>query len=336
MTETYEQLISDLKNKVYKPVYFLFGDEPYYIDQICSFISSHVLSEAEQSFNQTILYGKDSEAGQVSDLARRFPMMASHQVVILKEAQEMKSFSDLLGYVEKPQPSTLLVISYKYKKPDKRQKIFKTLEKQAVCYESKKLYENQVPGWIAGYASNQKYRMEPKAAAMLAEFLGSDLSKIVNEVEKLMVAIGDKNQPITPALVEKHIGFSKDFNQFELQDALGKRDVVKANRIIKHFSENEKKYPFPLTIISLYYFFSRLLLLHYTKDKSRQNLAATLKVNPFFVKDYEAASKRYSAARLVEIISLLRVYDMRSKGYEGNTTPGGELTRELIFKILHV
>lgn len=332
---TYDQLIGDLKNKVYRPVYFLWGEESYYIDLLTSFIAENVLNEAEQSFNQTILYGKDSEAAQVSDLARRFPMMASHQVVVLKEAQEMKSFGDLIHYVEKPQPSTLLVINYKYKKPDKRQKIFKVLEKQSVWYESKKMYDNQVPGWIAGYASNRKYRMEPKAAALLAEFLGSDLSRIVNEVEKLMMAIGKKGETITPALVEKHIGFSKDFNQFELQDALGRRDVVKANRIISYFAENEKKYPFPLTIISLYFYFSKLLIFHYTKDKSKQNLAATLKVNPFFVKDYEAAAKRYSAARVVEIISLLRSYDMRSKGYDGNTTPASELTRELIFKILH-
>jgi DNA polymerase-3 subunit delta len=332
---TYDQLIGDLKNKVYRPVYFLWGEESYYIDLLTSFIAENVLNEAEQSFNQTILYGKDSEAAQVSDLARRFPMMASHQVVVLKEAQEMKSFGDLIHYVEKPQPSTLLVINYKYKKPDKRQKIFKALEKQSVWYESKKMYDNQVPGWIAGYASNRKYRMEPKAAALLAEFLGSDLSRIVNEVEKLMMAIGKKGETITPALVEKHIGFSKDFNQYELQDALGRRDVVKANRIISYFAENEKKYPFPLTIISLYFYFSKLLLLHYTKDKSKQNLAATLKVNPFFVKDYEAAAKRYSATRVVEIISLLRSYDMRSKGYDGNTTPASELTRELIFKILH-
>ena len=332
---TYDQLISDLKNRKYSPVYFLYGEEPYYIDLVTAYITEHVLEEAEKSFNQTILYGKDSEAGQVSDLARRYPMMASHQVVVLKEAQDMSGFGDLIHYVQTPQPSTLLVINYKYKNPDKRQKIFKTLEKNAVCFESKKLYDNQVAGWIAGYASNQQYRMEPKAAALLAEFLGSDLSKIVNEVEKLMVAIGQKGVTITPELVEKHIGFSKDFNQFELQEALGRKDVVKANRIIGYFSENEKKYPFPLTLVSLYYFFSKLLLLHYTRDKSRQNLAATLKVNPFFVKDYESAAKRYPAAKLVEIISLLRTYDMRSKGYEGNTTPSGELTRELIFKILH-
>jgi DNA polymerase-3 subunit delta len=332
---TYEQLIGDLKKRVFKPVYFLFGDEPYYIDQATAWISGNVLTDAEQSFNQTTLYGKDSEAAQVSDLARRFPMMSSHQVVILKEAQEMKSFGDLIHYVEQPQPSTLLVINYKYKKPDKRQKIFKTLEKKGVWFESKKLYDNQVPAWINAYATGQGYKIEPKAASLLSEFLGSDLSKIANEVEKLVVAIGKKGEVITPDLVEKHIGFSKDFNQFELQSALGKRDVVKANRIINYFAENEKRYPFPLTTVSLYYFFSKLLLLHYTKDRSQQNLASTLKVNPFFVKDYESAAHRYSASQLVEIISLLREYDMRSKGYNGNTIPESELTRELVFKILH-
>jgi DNA polymerase-3 subunit delta len=332
---TYEQLIGDLKKRVFKPVYFLFGDEPYYIDQATAWIAGNVLTDAEQSFNQTTLYGKDSEAAQVSDLARRFPMMSSHQVVILKEAQEMKSFGDLIHYVEQPQPSTLLVINYKYKKPDKRQKIFKTLEKKGVWFESKKLYDNQVPAWINAYATGQGYKIEPKAASLLSEFLGSDLSKIANEVEKLVVAIGKKGEVITPDLVEKHIGFSKDFNQFELQSALGKRDVVKANRIINYFAENEKRYPFPLTTVSLYYFFSKLLLFHYTKDRSQQNLASTLKVNPFFVKDYESAAHRYSASQLVEIISLLREYDMRSKGYNGNTIPESELTRELVFKILH-
>jgi len=333
---SYEQLIGDLKNKSYKPVYFLWGDEPYYIDLVTSYITKHVLSEAEQSFNQSILYGKDSEAAQVSDLARRFPMMASHQVVILKEAQEMKSLGDLLAYVEQPQPSTLLVINYKYKKPDKRQKLFKVLEKNSVWFESKKLYENQVPGWISAYASKRDFRIEPKAAALLTEFLGSDLSKIANELEKLIVAIGKPGATITPADVEKHIGFSKDFNQFELQSALGNRDVVKAARIVNYFAENERKYPMALTTVSLYFFFSKLLLFHYTKDKSRPNLASVLKVNPFFVKDYETAARQYPAGKLVEIISLLRTYDMRSKGWDGNSTSGGELTRELVFKILHI
>ena len=332
---SYEELIGELKNKSYKPVYFLWGDEPYYIDLVTSYIAQNVLSEAEQSFNQSILYGKDSEASQLSDLARRFPMMSSHQVVILKEAQDMKSLGDLLPYVEQPQPSTLLVINYKYKKPDKRQKFFKVLEKNSVWFESKKLYDNQVPGWISGYTSKKNYRIEPKAAALLTEFLGSDLSKIANEIEKLIVAIGKPGATITPEEVEKHIGFSKDFNQFELQNALGNRDVLKATRIVNYFAENERKYPIALTTVSLYFFFSKLLLFHYTKDKSKQNLASVLKVNPFFVKDYEAAARRYPAGKLVEIITLLRTYDMRSKGWEGNSSSGGELTRELVFKILH-
>ncbi len=333
---TYEQLMGNLKNKAYQPVYFLYGDEPYYIDRITDFITKNVLTEAEQSFNQTVVYGKDSDAGQVINLSRRFPMMASHQVVVVREAQELKNIDDLAYYVEKPQPSTLLVINYKHKKPDSRKKVFKTLKNKAVSFESKKLYDNQVPGWISGYVSNRKCRIEPKAAVLLAEFLGSDLSRIANEVEKLIIALGEKGQTITPRHVEEHIGISKDFNQFELQNALGKKDVMKSNRIINYFADNPKKYPLAVVIPSLYYFFSRLLMVHYTGDKSKQKLAATLKVNPFFVKDYETAAKHYSAGKLVRIISLLRTYDLRSKGYNGNNIPDGELMRELIFKILHL
>jgi len=333
---TYEQLIGDLKTKAYRPLYFLHGDEPYYIDLVTDYITKNVLTEAEQSFNQTIVYGKESNAGEVTNLARRFPMMASHQVVVVREAQELKDFETLIHYFEHPQPSTLLVINYKYKSPDKRKKVFKVLEKNGVSFQSKKLYDNQVPGWISGYASSRKYRIEPKAAALLAEFLGSDLSRIANEIEKLIIAIGEHERNITPVHVEENIGISKDYNQFELQNALGKRDVLKANRIINYFARNQKNHHITQTISSLYYFYSKLLLIHYMKDRSKQNVAATLKVNPFFVKDYEAAVRRYSAGKLVEIISLLRTYDMRSKGYNGNTTLAGELLRELIFKILHL
>ncbi|MEN8158227.1 MAG: DNA polymerase III subunit delta [Bacteroidota bacterium] len=332
---TYEQLIGDLKNRAYRPLYFLHGDEPYYIDLVTDYITKNILTEAEQSFNQTIVYGKESDAAQVINLAKRFPMMSSHQVVVVKEAQELKDFEKLIHYVENPQPSTLLVINYKYKSPDKRKKVFKALEKHGVSFQSKKLYDNQVPGWISGYTSNRKYRIEPKAAALLAEFLGSDLSRIVNEVEKLIIAIGNKERNITPAHVEEHIGISKDYNQFELQNALGKKDLLKANRIINYFAENQKNHHITQTISSLYYYFTKLLLIHYIKDRSKQNVAATLKVNPYFVKDYESAAKRYSAAKVVDIISQLRTYDMRSKGYNGNTTPAGELLRELLFKILH-
>ena len=333
---TYEQLIGDLKNKSYKPIYFLHGDEPYYIDRVTEYITKNVLTEAEQSFNQTVVYGKDSDAGTVINLAKRFPMMASHQVVVVREAQELKDFEKLIHYAENPLSSTLLVINYKHKNPDKRKKVFKALEKGGVTFQSKKLYDNQVPGWISAYASKRKYNVEPKAAALLAEFLGSDLSKIVNEMDKLIIAVGSDQRTITPAHVERNIGISKDYNQFELQNALGKRNVLKANRIINHFGNNEKAYPLAVTIASLYYFFVKLLLFHYLQDKSKQNIASTLKVNPFFVKDYESAASRYSAGRVVDIISLLRNYDMRSKGYEGNTLQDGALLKELVFKILHL
>ena len=332
---TFEQLIGDLKNKVYKPLYFLHGDEPYYIDLVTDYITRHTLTEAEQSFNQTIVYGRDSDARQVINLAKRYPMMSGHQVVVVREAQDLKDFEDLIHYVEKPLSSTLLVLNYKYKTPDKRKKVFKALEKNGVSFHSKKLYDNQVPGWISGYISSRKYSIEPKAAVLLAEFLGSDLSRIANEVEKLIIAMGEAEREITSVHVEENIGISKDYNQFELQNALGKKDVLKANRIINYFAENQKNYHITQTISSLYYYFSKLLLIHYIRDRSRQNVATTLKINPYFVQDYENAARRYSATRVVDIISLLRSYDMRSKGYSGNTTPAGELMREMVFQIIH-
>jgi DNA polymerase-3 subunit delta len=332
---TYEQLIGDLQNRSFKPIYFLFGEEPYYIDLVADYITTHVLQEAEKSFNQTIVYGKESDAAQVINLARRFPMMSSHQVVVVREAQDLKDIDTLIHYVENPQPSTLLVLNYKYKNPDKRKKVFKALEKGAVCFQSKKLYDNQVPGWITGYASGRKYKLEPKAAALLAEFLGSDLARITHEVDKLIIAMGNETRTITPAHVEEHIGISKDFNQFELQNALGKKEVVKANRIVRYFADNEKKFPIQVTIASLYYFFTKLLMIHYTNDRSKQNLTAVLKVNPYFLPEYQAAAGKYSARKLVEIISLLRTYDMRSKGYGGHAVPPGELLKEMVFKILH-
>ena len=335
MGMTYEAIIEDLKQKKYKPVYLLHGEEPYYIDLITDYIARHVLSEAEQSFNQTTLYGKDSEVEQVINAAKRYPMMASHQVIILKEGQEMNNFMDLGHYLKQPLQSTLLVINYKYKKLDSRTKLFKQFQEKGVVFESKKLYDNQVPGWITGYASHRKYRIEPKAAALLAEFLGSDLSKIANELEKLFIAVGEKERTITPLHVEVNIGISKDFNQFELQNALGKKDILKANRIINYFAGDPKNHHITVTIASLYYFFSKLLMIHYLKDRSKQNIASTLRINPYFVQEYEAASRRYKASRLVEILSLLRSFDLRSKGYDGDTTPAPELQRELIYRILH-
>ncbi|MFZ5942345.1 MAG: DNA polymerase III subunit delta [Bacteroidota bacterium] len=332
---TFENIIADLKNRIYHPIYFLTGDEPYYIDLITDYIAANLLSEAEKAFNLTIIYGKDVNAGAVMNHAKRFPMMANHQVVIVKEAQEMGQFEDLIHYVEHPLKSTVLVLNYKYKSPDKRKKVFKLLQEKAVYFESKKLYDDKIPGWINAYVAAKKYTIQPKAAALVAEFLGSDLSKIVNELEKLIISLDANEKSITPAHVERIIGISKEFNQFELQKALGKKDVLTANRIINYFGQNQKNNHISQTISSLYFFFSKLLIYYYTEDKSKQNIAAVLKVNPFFVADYVEAARNYPAKKLVEIIALLREYDLKSKGYDGAAQEAGDLLKELVFKILH-
>jgi len=332
---TFENILSDLRNKIYHPVYFLCGDEPYYIDLITDYIADHLLSEAEKAFNQTVIYGKDANAGAVMNYAKRFPMMANHQVVIVKEAQELSQFEDLIHYVEHPLKSTILVLNYKYKSPDKRKKVFKLLQEKAVFFESKKLYDDKIPAWIQAYIHSRKYSIQPKAAALISEFLGSDLSRIVNELDKLIISLNENEKEITPAHVERIIGISKEFNHFELQKALGKKDVLTSNRIINYFGENQKSNHISQTLSSLYFFFSKLLIYHYTEDKSKQNIAAVLKINPFFVTDYAEAARAYPARKLVEIMSLLREYDLKSKGYGGATQEAGDLLKELTFKILH-
>jgi DNA polymerase-3 subunit delta len=333
--KSYESILADLKKKKIHPVYFLTGDEPYYIDQISDYIQENLLGEAEKAFNQTILYGKDVDAIGVMNAAKRFPMMSPLQVVIVKEAQEMDKIDDLVHYVENPLQSTVLVLNYKYKTPDKRKKVFKSLLNKSVCLESKKLYDNQVLAWISGYVSSKNISIEPKAAALLVEFLGNDLSKISNEIDKLIISLGEGKSQITSALIERNIGISKDFNNFELQNAVGKRDVLSANRIINYFAENQKNHPLVLTINILYTFFSKLMIYHWTKDKSKDNLIEQLGVRSFFLKDYLEAARNYNASQVIYIIGLLREYDLKSKGYKGTAIPPGELLKELIFKILH-
>ncbi len=332
---TFENIINDLKNKIYYPVYFLTGDEPYYIDVITDNIAASVLSEAEKAFNQTVIYGKDTSGSAVMNYAKRFPMMANYQVVIVKEAQDMAQFEDLIHYIEHPLKSTILVLNYKYKSPDKRKKVFKALQEKSVYFESKKLYEDKIPGWINAWVTSKNYSIQPKAAALLTEFLGSDLSKIVNELDKLIISLDEGEKMITPVHVERIIGISKEFNHFELQKALGKKDILTANRIIDYFGRNQKSNHISQTISSLYFFFSKLLIYYYTEDKSKQNIAAVLRINPYFVSDYAEAARNYPARKLVEIISLLREYDLKSKGYNGSTQPADELLKELTFKILH-
>lgn len=331
---SYKKIISDLEKKIYHPIYFLFGDEPYYIDLITKYISEHVLDESEKAFNQTVIYGKDITVEDVDNAARRYPMMANHQVLIVKEAQHLKNIEKLVYYAEKPLKSTILVINYKYKKPDARKKFFKILKQNSVYFESKKLYDNQVPDWISNYLKEKDYQITTKASMLLTEFLGTELSKIKNELDKLMLVM-PAGSKISDADIEKNIGISKDYNNFELQNALRDRDSLKAFRIAKHFAANPKDNPLILTITSLYHFFAKILTYHYLKDKSKNNAAAELKVHPFFVKDYQKAAQTYPVSKAVKIISYLREYDMRSKGWGNVSTSHADLLRELLYKILN-
>jgi len=330
----FEQIQSDLKNKIYYPVYFLAGEESYYIDTISDIIEKNVLNETDRDFNQTVVYGRDTNPLEIISLAKRYPMMASHQVVIVKEAQSIQKIEELEPYLANPLESTVLVINYKYKKVDRRKSFFKKIEKKGVLFESKKIYDNQIPAWINNYLQNFGYSITPKASIMLAEYLGSDLSKIVNEIGKLVLNIPGKTE-INDDLIERNIGVSKDFNIFELQNAIGSRNISKANRIANYFAANPKENPLVKTITILFGYFSKLLIYHQLKDKSKNNVAATLSVNPFFVKDYQIAARNYSLGKLTSIVSLLREYDLKSKGVNNISTSDGELLKELLFKILH-
>ena len=287
------KIVSDIKNGQFKPVYFLMGEEPYYIDKISEFIENNVLSEEEKGFNQMVLYGRDVAIEEISDNAKRFPMMAERQVVIVKEAQDLsRTIEKLVSYVENPQLSTILVICYKYKTIDKRKKLYKAIKKDGLIYESKKLYENQVADWIRRVLSGKNYKIDTKAALMLVEFLGNDLSKISNELDKLMVIL-PINITITPKDIEENIGISKDYNNFELRKAIGERNVVSSNKIINYFSQNQKANPIVVTISLLNSFFTQILIYHSLQDKSKNSVARALKVNPYFVSDYITAAKNY-------------------------------------------
>ncbi len=330
---TFNQIMTELKKKTYHPLYFLMGEEPYFIDVITDYIAENALSEQEKAFNQAVMYGKDTTVYSVLDAAKRFPMMAQHQVVIVKEAQNLKDIDKLQFYAEKPLQSTILVLNYKYKNLDKRSKLYKALEKSAIVLDSKKLYDNQVPEWINGYLTERGYTIAPAAAAMLTEYLGADLSKVVNELDKLMIVLPVNEKKITIENIEENVGISKDYNVFELQNALGEKDVLKANRIINHFARNPSGNPLVMVISSIYSYFVKILTLHYLSDKSQA--ASALRVNPYFVKQYESAARKYPAAKIIQIISVLREYDMKSKGVGNSSASDGDLMREMVYKIMH-
>lgn len=334
MAFTFDQIIGDIRNKIYYPVYFLMGEEPYFIDTISDMLEDQVLDPAEQAFNQVIVYGRDVDVHDIVSLARNYPMTGDYQVLIVKEAQDVKNIDTLEQYIEKLPKSTILVLNYKYRKFDKRRSLAKKIDARGVLFESKKLYDNHIPKWIVQYLAQKNYDITPKACQMMADFLGTDLHKVRNELEKLVIAL-PAGKKITDEDVERNIGISKDYNIFELQKAIGKRDVLKANQIVRYFGANSKDYPLLLTAINLYSFFTKVLKVHYTRDKSRNNLASILSVNPFFVEDYQLAARNYNIAGAVRCIAVLREYDLKSKGYNSQDIGADELYKEMLFKLLH-
>jgi len=330
---TFEGIMSDLKAAKYKPIYFLMGEEPFFIDLITDYLAEHVLNVEEKSFNQLVLYGRDTDMGTIVSSARRYPMMASRQVIIVREAQQLKNLDGLESYLSAPMPSTVIVFAYKYKKVDKRTKLAKLLAEKSVVLESDKLWEDKVPAWIMGYLKERDYRIDQKAATLLVDFLGNDLGKIGNELDKLMIVVPLGSKEITADLIEKNIGISKDYNNFELTRALATGDLVKSNRIVRYFSNNPKNNPFILTISALFYYFTKVLLYHGLADKSKENVSRELGLKPFFVGEYLQAANHFPLTKTRLIISWLREYDLKSKG--GSMASEGDLLRELIFKIMH-
>ncbi len=333
---TYEEIIRSLENRDYKPVYYLMGEEPYYIDRIADYIARTVLDESEREFNQTVVYGAETDITTLIHTAKRYPMMADHQVVIVKEAQQMKNREELIYYLQKPLLSTILVLCHKHGTLDRRKKLAAEIEKKGVLFESRKLKEAQLPGFISSYLKPKAVEISPKAAEMLAEFVGTDLSRLAGELEKLILTLPPTERCITPEQIERNIGISKDFNNFELRNALIAKDVFKANQIIRYFEENPKTNPLQMTLAVLFNFFSNLMLAYYAPDKSDQGIAVQLGLrSPWQAKDYAAAMRKYNGVKVMQIISAIRTCDAKSKGVDCVSPKDGDLLRELIYWVLH-
>ena len=328
-------IVSKINNKVYNPVYFLMGEETYYIDMINDLLEDNVLNEEEKSFNQTILYGKDTNIDEIICVCKRFPMRSKFQLVIIKEAQDLSSKIDgLLNYMLNPMLSTILVINYKYKSLDKRKKIFKAIQKFGLILNSKKPYENQVSSWITNKLKEYNYTIDIKANQMLVEYLGSDLKMINNQINKLKL-LNPENNNIDPKLIEKHIGISKDFNIFELRNAIGLGNLSKALVIGNYFSKNIKAYPTQLVLGSLFNYFIQLFQFHSLSNKSDINVASTIGINKFFVKDFHKAAKIYPMKKISIIITLIKNVDLKSKGFGVSNNSQENILNQLIVQIMN-
>nr|NQU94273.1 DNA polymerase III subunit delta [Bacteroidota bacterium] len=332
----FEDILNDLKRRIFHPVYFLYGEEPFYIDKISKSIEKTVLSETEKEFNQLIIYGRDTDSSQVIALAREYPSWGSHRVVIVREAQDLKNIEKdekLKAYLRKPVPTTILVFDYKYKKIDRRTEFSKLAQKAGVLFHSEKLRDYQIPDWIESQIKGRNFTIDPRAKFILTEALGNDLSKIENELNKLVINLNE-NTHVTPEIIEQNIGISKDYNIFELQNALGKKDEVKVFKIIHYFASNPRDNPAIMVIAMLFSYFKKIFLFHFISDKSENNLAAQLSINKFFVKDFREAAKNYSSHKARKVFSILREYDLKAKGVESAPIADGEILKEMVWRII--
>lgn len=337
-TVTFDAIMRDLKSGKYAPVYILMGDESYYIDRITDYIAENVLDPDDRDFNQTVVFGADTTAAQVVDMAKGYPVMpAAHRVVIVKEAQGLKSLDALERYFEKPLASTLLVIAYKNGTIDRRKKVVGKAEAVGVVFESKKKRDYELPAFIETYLKKNHVAIDPKSAAMIAEHIGADLSRLISELDKVMISLPDDNRRVTPDVVEREIGVSKEFNIFELKTAIIERNVFKANQIVKYFDKNPKAGSLFSCLPLLYTFFQNLMVAFYAPDKNNDNnLAAFLELKSVWaLKDYRVGMRNFSAMKTLQILAKIRETDAKSKGLDSLNTSTDDLMRELIFFILH-
>ena len=334
---TFQSIIHDLKSRKFSPIYVLMGDESYYIDQISDYIATHVLSPEERDFNQTVCFGSDVNAIQVTDMARRYPMMSEYQVIIVKEAQNIRSLDALEKYLKNPVKSTILVWCHKNGKIDARKKVVGLAQTVGVVFESQRLRDYQLPEFIQNYLKQKKVSIDPKSCQMIADHIGADLNRLTSELDKILISLPSDNLRVTPEIVEEQIGVSKDFNAFELRNAIVQRDVFKANQIIKYFDNNPKAGSLYSFLPLLFSYFQNLMIAYYAPQKNtEQGIATALDLRSSWgAKDFLIGLKNYSARKTMDIISKIRDTDAKSKGLDNPNTGVGDLMKELIFFILH-
>jgi DNA polymerase III subunit delta len=330
----HKSIIQDIKKKQFKPVYLLHGEEPYYIDMISKAIIENALEDHERDFNQMIVYGKDAEVLSIISEAKGYPMMAERRLVVVREAQDLKDIELLENYFANPEPTTVLVIMYKYKKFDSRKKVFKEASKNGLAFCSDKIKDYQLVDWINNYLKTTDFSITPKASTLLADFLGNDLSKITNELDKLALLL-QKGTTINEVHIEENIGISKDYNVYELTNAIAVRDVNKAFTIVNYFEHNPKSGELVVVIGNIFNLFFKLMRVHFSNNKSNEALSQLLKIHPFAVKELLNASKIYPPKMISRNISYLYEYDLKSKGVNNTSFTKADLMKELIYKLMH-